>query len=688
MLALPFSLMLQAQDYTWKKGSNTVDQAGTYGTYGIPALANTPGGRTNAACWKDASGNFWLFGGLGIDVNGTTANLSDLWKYNPATNIWAFMKGDSIGDQPGDYGTIGVAAASNMPGGRNVSASWTDANGNFWMFGGNGIDGNGQPGDLNDLWVYKPATNQWTWMNGSTTANATGVYGTMGTAAAGNHPGSREGINSWADAAGNLWLFGGYGHAAVAGIGALNDLWKYTIATNQWTWVKGGNTVNQHGIYGTKGIAAAANIPGARNFSNVWTDAAGNFWMQGGLGYIATGNSFGLLDDLWKYNSVTNQWTWVNGSNNMNQFGVYGTQGVAAASNAPGGRGVGATWADALGNLWLMGGSGYVTASGNPTSGSLNDLWKYNISANNWTWVKGANTALPAGVYGVQGTASSLNTPGGRNGIATWTDNTGGLWLFGGWGFASSGQPGELYLNDLWKFQSCATQTLAIQSPSAICAGASATLTSSGASTYSWSTQQSSSSVTVSPAVSTLYTVQSADAGSCKNSASVTLSVNPLPLVSAASSRSAACEGEQVSIIATGATAYAWSSGQTGSSIQVVAGNTLYTVTGTDANGCSKSASVMQSVAICTGLKENSSVAGILVYPNPTSGMLSISSAAGARLSAALYNTLGARLAAFANENKGMLEIDLNTQGLQNGIYFITVNDNGVLSTHKIIYTK
>jgi hypothetical protein len=39
--------------------------------------------------------------------------------------------------------------------------------------------------------------------------NASGVYGTQGTAAASNVPGARYSASSWIDSSGNLWLFGG-----------------------------------------------------------------------------------------------------------------------------------------------------------------------------------------------------------------------------------------------------------------------------------------------------------------------------------------------------------------------------------------------------------------------------------------------------------------------------------------------
>jgi hypothetical protein len=57
-----------------------------------------------------------------------------------------------------------------------------------------------------------------------------GVYGTLGTPAAGNIPGGRAYIVSWTDISGNLWLFGGAGYDANGSYGWLNDLWKYQPA--------------------------------------------------------------------------------------------------------------------------------------------------------------------------------------------------------------------------------------------------------------------------------------------------------------------------------------------------------------------------------------------------------------------------------------------------------------------------
>lgn len=57
---------------------------------------------------------------------------------------------------PGVYGTVGVPAAGNLPGTREFAIGTTDEKGNFWTFGGEGVDSSGNLGYLNDLWEYAP----------------------------------------------------------------------------------------------------------------------------------------------------------------------------------------------------------------------------------------------------------------------------------------------------------------------------------------------------------------------------------------------------------------------------------------------------------------------------------------------------------------------------------------------------
>ncbi len=134
--------------------------------------------------------------------------------------------------------------------------------------------------------------------------------------------------------------------------------------------MSGDSSVDQSGIYGTKGTAAPTNKPGARTSTVNWTDSSGNLLLFGGRSSYL--NHTALLNDLWKYAPTTGQWTWLSGDNDYNQPGVYGTNGIVASGNKPGARRWAISWMDPLHNLWLFGGVS--------RDKYFNDLWKYSKS--------------------------------------------------------------------------------------------------------------------------------------------------------------------------------------------------------------------------------------------------------------------------------------------------------------------
>jgi N-acetylneuraminic acid mutarotase len=429
--------------WTWKGGLNTLNASGVYGAQGTASATNAPGARNGTSSWTDSSGNFWLFGGVGYDSTDGTGYLNDLWQRSPSTALWTWVSGANSHNASGVYGTQGMASAGNVPGARQAASSWTDASGNLWLFGGVGYGSTGAVGNLNDLWTYSPSTGLWTWVSGGNGVNASGVYGTQGTASASNVPGARQAANSWIDTSGNLWLFGGVGYDSTGAPGSLNDLWRYSPSSGQWTWVSGGNGDNASGVYGTQGTAAANNAPGARYSASSWIDS-GNLWLFGGYGYDSIGD-VGKLNDLWQYSPSSGQWTWLAGEDGANASGVYGTLGTAAAGDMPGARQAANSWIDSSGNLWLFGGYGYDSIGG---VGNLNDLWRYGPSSGQWTWVGGGNSV--SGVYGTEGIGAVSSLPGPRYGSSSWIDSSGNMWLFGGYGYDSNGNLG--YLNDLWQY--------------------------------------------------------------------------------------------------------------------------------------------------------------------------------------------------------------------------------------------
>jgi N-acetylneuraminic acid mutarotase len=244
--------------------------------------------------------------------------------------------------------------------------------------GGSGFDANGNVSFLNDLWSYNTATSQWTWLSGNNLVNQVGVYGTKGTEAPANVPGARQSALTWQDANG-LWLMGG-----TNGSGYLNDVWKWNPSTNGWTWVSGLNTVNPPAVYETKGVASTTALPGGRQFTAAWSSGNGTVFLLGGVGLNAN-SSVVTLNDFWTYTNSTNQWTWLSGSDAAIRLGVYGTRGVRAATNQPGGRRSVAGAAGFNGTYWMFGGQGFGETG---SVGFLNDLWRFD--GGEWTWVSGS----------------------------------------------------------------------------------------------------------------------------------------------------------------------------------------------------------------------------------------------------------------------------------------------------------
>ncbi|MGA3161654.1 MAG: FG-GAP-like repeat-containing protein [Terracidiphilus sp.] len=519
---------ISTQEWTWVAGSSTVPTGGlsgsgggtisgpssqciicappaVFGTYQTPSVVNTPGSLQYPTRWIDKEGNLWLFGGFEYYMVGTetyTQTLNALWEFNVSSHEWAWMGGSNSldGNTAGVYGTLGQPAAGNTPGGRSGAVSWTDSSGNLWLFGGNGFDSAGNTGYLNDLWMFNPSINQWTWMggsstfsagcvNGSSVCSAPSVYGTYQTPAAGNIPQGRSQAFIWTDSKGNVWVFGGltevsYDINGTSGLEGtyINDLWEFNSTTLGWAWMSGNSTPtgnapqygNSPGVYGTLGTPSATSNPGGRIPSvsalggspqYTWTDGSGNLWLFGGTGFDST-TTTGTLNDLWKFDPSINEWTWMGGSSKFrscttgsttcSQPAVYGTLGTPAAGNIPGARAGAMQWIDGSGNYWLFGGWGTDSVG---TWGVLNDLWKFTPSTNLWTWMGGSSTVPndgsnsegQFGVYGSLGMQAATNMPGGRQAAASWTDSTGMFWIFGGSGCGSNYCGG--WLNDLWEYE-------------------------------------------------------------------------------------------------------------------------------------------------------------------------------------------------------------------------------------------
>ncbi len=272
-------------------------------------------------------------------------------------------------------------------------------------------------------------SGKWTWMNGSVASNfPNSSYGTLGIAANTNEPPARYQCAYWTDLNGIFWVFGGVG-----GGGLLNDLWKFDPTTNLWTWVNGPQIQDDvNGTYGAIGVPSVNNCPSARGYgANCWTDSKNYLWLYGGSNTAANGG-----DDLWRYNTATNEWTLMKGNTTNNAVSA-GIRGIPNATNSPGYlQETKSGYVDNNDNLWMIGNSSEL-------------MWKYNPSINQWTWMKGSLNNSSAN-YGTMGVESDTNQPIGRCSYTKWKDINGNFYIFAGLNSFASLNP-ETY-NDVWKF--------------------------------------------------------------------------------------------------------------------------------------------------------------------------------------------------------------------------------------------
>ena len=223
--------------------------------------------------------------------------------------------------------------------------------------------------------------------------------------------------------------------------------------------------------------------------------------------------------------------------------------------------------------------------------------------------------------------------------------------------------------------------TIAVTGNTSICEGQSANLTASGATTYSWNTTVLTNTISVNPIATTYYTVTGMSSG-CSNTAAVLVTVNPLPVVTAISSSSLICIGDNVTLTSGGAVSYVWDNGSTISTLVVTPSvNTTYTVTGTDANSCSNKATIVQNVTDCTGItKFESTLQNVGVYPNPNNGEFTVNVTD--LTSVKILNAIGEVVYSNKLEN-GNTVVTLNDQ--PNGIYFVQLKQGSQSKTVKVV---
>jgi hypothetical protein len=194
-----------------------------------------------------------------------------------------------------------------------------------------------------------------------------------------------------------------------------------------------------------------------------------------------------------------------------------------------------------------------------------------------------------------------------------------------------------------------------------VCPNSPVTLSGGGAATYSWAGPQSiSNGVSFNAITPGTYTVTGTSAAGCTSTATAIVDVIPVSIVANATPAASVCVGNQLAVFGSGGVSYTWSGG-VGDNVPFTPslGTTVYTVTGTDVNGCTSTStinitgnplpnaptgltSVPASVCMPGGLIDLTAISTNNIidwYDSPTGGILLGSSLSGVPFTTAITTT-------------------------------------------------
>jgi hypothetical protein len=183
--------------------------------------------------------------------------------------------------------------------------------------------------------------------------------------------------------------------------------------------------------------------------------------------------------------------------------------------------------------------------------------------------------------------------------------------------------------------------TISVSGNLSICQGQSTTLQASGANNYNWNVGSTSASITISPYTNTSYTVSGLGNNYCTGFATVAITVNPNPTVSILGN-TLTCSGQNVILMANGASTYSWNTGSTNFSVTVNPTITAtYTVIGFQAlTACADTKTISVKVSNCMGINNwLNEDRMIKLFPNPNDGNFNIE--AGCETHILIFNPLG-----------------------------------------------
>lgn len=477
----------------------------------------------------------------------------------------------------------------------------------------------------------------------------------------------------------------------------LQDFWMWNQATNTWTQKAnfGGGfrrdcfafSIGGKGYYG-------AGHNGAGEQKDLWEyDTLSNAWTQkavlpgvvrqeavgfsiGTKGYVGTGWNGSQLQDFWEWDQGGNAWTQMAGFQGTPRSGAVG---------------------------FSIGTKGYI-GLGLDAGGYKKDFWEWNQSNNTWTQKAtfigtGRNRAIVFAIGNYAYVGTGADSSGNQKTFYQWNSTT-NTWAqiasltanqrteaigfsIGGLGYVGTGNDGSGPTNDFWELNPCDnfTTTLTSAGVTSFCNGNSTTLNASGGGFYSWSSGQTTSSISISPTSTVTYSVIVSDTSGCSKIDSIKIVVFPLPATPTISVNG-------VVLMSSSSTGNQWYlngnpiSGET-SQFYTITQNGFYTVCVIDVNGCVACSAILNFTS--TMIVEKKLNLSISISPNPSTGIFSIQSSEKIS-SIEIVNVIGEKITPLHLSPKGESVMVTLLSGLRQGIYFYKVKSaDETIHTGKLI---
>jgi hypothetical protein len=208
--------------------------------------------------------------------------------------------------------------------------------------------------------------------------------------------------------------------------------------------------------------------------------------------------------------------------------------------------------------------------------------------------------------------------------------------------------------------------------------------------TYLWS--DSSTAQTLMVTASGTYSVVVTNASGCSNTDEVAVTINPSPVVTASAAMTFVCAGEPAVQLVESPAGGSWSGagvfGNTFEADSAGVGTHDVVYTYTDSVGCTGMDTIAFTVDLCLGVAAANDF-GFVAYPNPTSGMLSISfNNSAENVTVEMLDVNGRAVFAQQYDVNAGDQKQFDLSGEANGIYLLKVTSNGHVSTQRITITK